>query len=307
MGEPLVIWRFSDGKRGHDNQSLGLVRALSHLTAAEIHELVGPGLRVALADLLLGRCGADKNLPDPDLLIGAGHATHLPLLAARRARGGRIVVLMRPSLPLPLFDLCLIPHHDGVGPRGNVVVTEGALNTLAASTRQEARRGLILVGGVSAHYAWNGTEVLGQIEQAIAGSPPVAWQITDSRRTPPTTSRALAALRRGEVEFKPWQETAPDWLSSELDRAAVVWVTADSVSMVYEALTAGAAVGLIELPARRGDRLAGGIRQLIEERRAVTFSDWRRGTRLQPPAPPLDEAGRCARLILGRWFAERRS
>ena len=80
-----IVWRFSDGKPGHDNQSLGLVDALQQRTRRETYDIpVRPG---AGLDWMFGRFPAGSLLPDPWLIIGAGHSTHLPLLAARRARG----------------------------------------------------------------------------------------------------------------------------------------------------------------------------------------------------------------------------
>ncbi|MEZ5579447.1 MAG: ELM1/GtrOC1 family putative glycosyltransferase [Candidatus Competibacteraceae bacterium] len=118
---PLVVWRFSDGKAGHDNQSGGLTEALARLRPVEI---VTPQRLTPIAALLAlagGRLTAWPDLPVPDLLVGAGPGTHLSLLAAQRR--ARAVVLMRPSLPLALFDLCLIPEHDTPPVRVNVLAT----------------------------------------------------------------------------------------------------------------------------------------------------------------------------------------
>ena len=54
----------------------------------------------ALSILFIGRFLAWRDLPTPDIVLGAGHRTHLSLLAARRVHRGKAVVLMRPSLPL---------------------------------------------------------------------------------------------------------------------------------------------------------------------------------------------------------------
>ncbi|MFN3595388.1 MAG: ELM1/GtrOC1 family putative glycosyltransferase, partial [Thiobacillaceae bacterium] len=115
----LTLWRLIDGKPGHEKQSLGLAQALQRLAAARwydvrVHGTAFASVRAAL-QWALRRFPAGHGLPAPDLILAAGHATHLPALAARRAYGGRIVVLMRPSLPLALFDLCLIPAHDQPG------------------------------------------------------------------------------------------------------------------------------------------------------------------------------------------------
>jgi mitochondrial fission protein ELM1 len=121
----LVIWRFSDKKPGHDNQSLGIAEAMAEEIKCEIHSLTPIGPVMALLSFVTGRAFANEPYPDPDLILGAGHATHLSMLAARRSRGGRVIVLMTPSLPKKLFDLCLIPEHDRPGNGGNVIVTPG--------------------------------------------------------------------------------------------------------------------------------------------------------------------------------------
>ena len=127
---PLVVWRLLDGKPGHESQSLGLARALERLTSVSVHDLPVRDIAAGPFGWLLRRFPAGRDLPDPDLIIGAGHATHWPLLCARRARGGRAVVLMKPSLPKRWFDRVVAPEHDGVRPGGNVIVTRGVLNAM---------------------------------------------------------------------------------------------------------------------------------------------------------------------------------
>ena len=58
-----VVWRFSDGKPGHDNQSLGLVDALQRRISIKIYDIpVRPG---AGLDWMIGRFPAGSLLPDP--------------------------------------------------------------------------------------------------------------------------------------------------------------------------------------------------------------------------------------------------
>jgi uncharacterized protein len=99
----------------------------------------------------------------------------------------------------------------------------------------------------------------------------------------------------------PHQETGPGWLAGELARSAVVWVTADSVSMVHEALTAGAATGILPVPPAKaggdGGRPARAVAGLVAAGLAAEFPD-----QPAPPATRFHEAGRCADLIAARWF-----
>ncbi len=155
--QPLVIWRFCDGKAGHDHQSQGLLEALARLRPVESLTLNPPPPPVGqmLFSLIRGALPEWREWPAPDLLIGAGHGAHLALLAARRCRGGKIIVLMRPTLPFGLFDLCLIPDHDSPPSRPNILPTRGALNHLQPSATLEPDRGLLLIGGPSTHFGWD--------------------------------------------------------------------------------------------------------------------------------------------------------
>ena len=83
---PLVVWRFSDGKAGHDNQSRGLTEALAGCGRSKSSHRNALTPIAALLALAGGRLTAWPDLPAPDLLVGAGHGTHLSLLAARRRR-----------------------------------------------------------------------------------------------------------------------------------------------------------------------------------------------------------------------------
>lgn len=300
---PLVAWRFDDGKAGHANQSRGLLEALARLRPIEAITLQPLPVGVALAGLLRKLPAAWRDLPAPDLLLGAGHRTHLSLLAARRRRGGRTVVLMRPSLPLGLFDLCLVPEHDSPPVRPNVLATRGALNRIQPSPALEPERGLLLIGGPSTHFGWDNTALRRQIAAIVTADPALRWTLTTSRRTPPDFLAGLAGDRIAGLTVIPVTETGPDWLPTQLARAGRAWVTADSVSMIYEALTAGAMVGLLDVPRKRSSRVSRGFEQLAADGWITPFAVWRQNRRLRRPPGIFNEAERCARWIIERWFA----
>jgi len=69
------------------------------------------------------------------------------------------------------------------------------------------------------------------------------------------------------------------------------------------ALTAGAAVGVLDVPCKRPGRVGRGLERLAEQGWVTRFEDWRRISRLTRPPGSFDEAGRCARWIVERWFA----
>lgn len=301
-GRRWTVWRLLDGKPGHQNQSLGLVRALAARVPLDVHDIpVREGWRGWLR-LVAGLCPEGNGLPDPDLLIGAGHGTHAALLACRRARGGRSVVLMKPSLPRPWFDLCLIPEHDGVAPSDRVLVTRGVLNAVAPAANKDARLGMILVGGPSRHYGWDDDRLLEQVA-AVASLDARRWILASSRRTPDGTLTKLRTLAAENLTIVPSSETEPAWLPRQLAYASAVWVTEDSVSMLYEALTSGAACGVLPVPAHRASGVQAGVQGLVDDGIVCTFDAWQAGATLATPREPFNEAGRCAQWMVDRWLA----
>lgn len=297
-----VVWWFRDGKAGHDNQARGLIIALKRLIALDLHEVPLPSLGRLSIDAVTANFQGGVELPNPDLLIGAGHATHLPLLAARRARGGRSIVLMKPSLPRGWFDLCVMPRHDGVAPAPGVLVTDGVLNTIQAPVSKIPDRGLMLIGGPSAHHRWSTRKLIEQLRAIVARDSGVHWVIASSRRTPADTVDALRALTSTQVDFIHHETTEAAWLPAQLARAATVWVSEDSVSMLYEALTAGAATGVLAVPRRGADRVTQAIDELINKRRITPFDAWRAGQPLTA-ADGFNEAARVAAWIKQTWLS----
>ena len=295
-----MVWRFSDGKPGHDNQTLGLTAALAQCRPIEVVTLP------ALPLWQLFASSAQRRWPElwrdrapAQLVIGAGHATHASVLWAAHWCQAHSVVLMRPSLPLRCFDVCLIPEHDHPPPRDNVIVTRGVLNRITVSPQPDPQRGLILLGGPSKHHAWDNTAVLTQVQALIAAQPTLQWTISDSRRTPSECWERLSQWP--QVQRVSARSCGPDWLPAQLAQVGQVWVTADSVSMLYEALSAGVAVGVLELPVIRNSRVVSGLQQLLTQGEVISYSSWRAGRALSPSPQALQEARRCAELIVQRW------
>ncbi|MDA0833765.1 MAG: ELM1/GtrOC1 family putative glycosyltransferase [Planctomycetota bacterium] len=303
----LILWSIRDEKPGHFNQLRGLIRALSDRVAVEVHSLSPPSFVELSSDLIRRRFRAGESLPQPDLILGAGHATHLALLTAGRATGAKTVLLMKPSVPCRWFDMCLIPDHDlgGTPPVGNrqTIVTRGVLNAIVPSHRQEANRGLLLIGGRSAHYEWSNDEALSRVTKIVETESQVQWRLTTSRRTPAELVKRLQSLSFSNLVVYRGEETPSDWLPDQLQRAGKIWVTEESVSMVYEALTAGGAVGVLPVPRISDTRVSRGVMKLIDQGWVTSFDDWQTFGDLTPSRETLSEADRCAVMILDRWFA----
>jgi uncharacterized protein len=296
----LNIWRFTDGKPGHDSQSIGLCTAIEQLKTCHRFDVSATPLINSIALFLAGRFNSDKDLPKPDLIIGAGHGTHLSMLAAQRAHGGQTIVLMKPSLPRSLFDVCIIPKHDLVPDSSRVITTEGALNPVQSNKNKSPDSGLILLGGLSRHYHWSEETVIEQLETIITSMSDVNWIIADSPRTPESILTKLDKQNHKNIHLLNYSETNTTQIHNLIFDANYIWVSADSVSMIYESLSSGASVGLIELKNKEKSRMANAISSLVNENKLTTFSKWQQDRVMVPGLSNFNEAKRSADLLLAR-------
>jgi len=295
--EPVVVI-VSDGKPGHLSQSRGLAMALvNRVGGLEVIEVSADQVYTA-------------RWQNQALVLAAGSGAYRAALSLKRKWKCPAVALMNPGLLVRRrFDLCVIPRHDQVAESRRVVVTEGALNTVnradPSDTKEREGAGVILVGGPSGHHDWDEERLMGQLEK-LAGDvgQSTHWTATSSRRTPESTERVMAQLavdHSDRLAFIPASETPQGWVTERLLKSGEAWVTEDSVSMVYEALTAGCAVGLLDVPRKLGKpgRVVRGVMSLIERGWVTGFGDWEGGA-LKPSDQVLAEADRVAGVLLER-------
>ncbi len=301
----LHIWALTDDKPGHQNQTAGLIQALSNYRDVQTNWLPTLSFTKSLKLLLTGQCvdycRQNMDIAPPDLIVGTGHKTHWGLLALKHCCGGRNIVLMTPSLPLAMFDLCLLPRHDKPPKRNNVIETVGAINRIIPSNNRQTGQGLILLGGQSRHFNWTTAKVIDQINRLIDKTVKQQWTIATSRRTPSECYHAIKQ-RFPNAELVLPQSVSKDWLPQKMQEAEQIWVSEDSISMIYEALTSGARTGIIrldKLPGNKATRVTQEIERLLLEHRVVTFSSTSPGRIGSHHA--LNEADRCASLILEKF------
>jgi hypothetical protein len=291
------LYIVSDGKPGHLAQSQGLAGAIQRIASATIETI---------------NCEKPRDTPQQaggtGLIIATGRGTHRPALAMRQRLGLTAIVLMNPGwLMRRRFDLCIIPRHDGISESDSVIVTDGALNAVSPANDASMSEGLLLIGGPSKHHAWDAAAVGRQLVSILDRDPDVSWTATGSRRTPDATDRLmrqLASEYTNRLAYTPASQTPRGWVAEQLQRCGLCWVSEDSVSMVYEALTAGAAVGLLEVP-RKGSpgRVVRGMDDLVSREMVTTFASWHDGEPLQNNRAPLAEAERVARLVVQHFPA----
>lgn len=283
---------------GHQNQVLGFADELSRRGRVEVKIIEVPrNVRGLRAVWNMNQCSLPSGTPD--LVVGAGHGCHVLMCRLKRRFRVPTIVMMKPSLPLSWFDFALIPKADGISnPGANVILTDGALNRVQPSTLQQPGTGLILVGGPSKHFEWSDDAILTQVLTVTGKQPDIRWTIADSRRTPTLLTQQLLQLAGENVTVVPVDSVSSDWLPKTLTQTQQVWVSEDSVSMTYEALTAGSSVGLLGLKRIRSNRITASVDQVLSDRRVVSFREWNQNPVMVKPAMPFCETQRCVTAVL---------
>ncbi len=251
-----VIWRFTDGKAGHDKQSLALVESLMNQTKCRLFDFNVQGQRNPIFNIIFKNYKLPEGITKPDIAIGAGHKTHLHLLAIKRCFNAKIVVIMKPSIPLIFFDLCIIPKHDGIKNGPNIINTQSSLVKFNSNLKKKENTGLILIGGPSKHYFWDSKTVLEEICKISKKFKFRKLLLSTSRRTPFDFLDQLNELNISDIKVYEYSKIKSDWLDKHINKVKNIWVTNDSYSMVTEALASGADVDIIGLKVKQDSKLS---------------------------------------------------
>ncbi|EXE79521.1 hypothetical protein J671_0038 [Acinetobacter sp. 1130196] len=281
----------SDGKAGHRSQALGLFQAMQRQQANATFE------EVSINDLpiisLIKALFSSKNSllqQAPDFIFGVGSHTHFRVwLLGKIFKKAKTVILMKPNLPIAWFDYAVIPEHDGILSNERVIVTRGALNPIRNENRHQAGRILIALGGSSKRHQWNHEKVLLSVQKIVECNSNSEIILTTSRRTPVSFIDILKQQSFAKcLQICPVEQTPQGWIFEEMQKAEAVWVTEDSVSMIYEALTAGCRVGVIAMDRLKQDRITNSVDILLEKKLIANVFD----INLLPEGQVLQEADR---------------
>lgn len=315
---PLSIVAFLDGRLGHEKQTKGVLKPLSEMTPIDVDykRIQDPSFKSGLRNwaayitsfiLLRNKKKSDNNI---DLIIGTGSYTHIPMLLLKQECEAKVVTCMTPDFFLiRKIDLCFVPQHDGQKPGHNIFYTIGPPSTAVFQDEHDRKKGLILIGGVDKKsHKWRSKAIMAQIRSILEKEQSIIWTITSSPRTPEETIILLQNLasQNANVDFFRSEDTPKGWIEKEYARNFTVWVTADSVSMIYEALTAGCSVGILPVDwKKRNSKFQRSEDYLLENKLISSYEMWLVGKHRMTKRVPLDEASRCAKEILRRWWPDR--
>ncbi|MCG8442364.1 MAG: mitochondrial fission ELM1 family protein [Caulobacterales bacterium] len=332
-GAERVCWVVTDGRRGIENQALGLAEAIARRTPLRIVRMRTPRarplasvwLRPEPTDLAAADAGdpqqtwaamALHEAPWPDLWIGCGRAS-TPYSEAVRAWSGRgsfVVQLQDPQRPAAGFDLIVPPLHDEMAPAPNVTPILGSPNRVTSERLMDAARAFeaelagcprprvaALVGGNSKRHRFTH-----RVEQNVSDALEAladhgaSLLITTSRRTPARLAEALKKRFASRRTARVWtgDEDGPNPYLAFLAAADAVITTKDSVNMIAEAASAARPVLLLDVAGRDG-KLASFYGALAARGNVRPFS----GALEMWPVEPLLETDRAAEDVLERLNA----
>jgi len=313
MSNCLNILAILDGRPGHEKQTQGIIQALQAITQIKVtYFKINYGLRNYLSNL--GNYEKKlKPLPNQrnnyDIIIGSGRHTHLSILTKGRKFGAKTITCMSPSpLLINFFDLCLVPDHDKVKNKANIIKTTGPPNLSSNLGKHNKNEGLILLGGICSKHRWYSSEITAMVKSIINCEKTTNWTISSSPRTPEDIIAQTIDYTKNTTncQFYSYQDTPDGWLEQQYNKCQTVWVTSDSISMVYEAITAGCQVGILPVTRKnKNDKFNLSEQNLIYAKLATRYQDWLRGKYFVNNDTNLNEAERCARIILTKWWPEK--
>ncbi len=237
----------------------------------------------------------------PAVVMGAGGAG-ARVAAALRRPGVKVVAIQHPRMRLSKFDLVMAARHDGIT-GDNVIVTRTALHRVTperlaverevwAPRFAEYNRPLVavLLGGSNGRYRFEAPLALelGIQLGAMAKATGAGLVITPSRRTAP---EVVTILRDALAPYGAWiwDGTGENPYFGMLACADAIVATADSVSMVSEAVATAAPVLLVRLPGKSA-RIGAFMDGLVEDRRVRNFT----GKLEMWDCQPLDDTASAA-------------
>ena len=222
--EEITIWAFKDGKKGHEKQIEALISEFKKHKRIKLHNFFDYSNHDSI----------------PHIILGAGNGTHKHMLAAKkRHKNAKTIVLMKPSLrPIEWFDIAIVPSMDKFyfkKPK-NVITTDGVLTKYSNQSTKD-KTGLIVIGGKSRHFKFKEAVVREQITWLLKKFDDYEWKITTSPRSPNMIIKTIRNKHLPTRKFFDWNETSEDWLSEQMKTSELTFITPESVSVLYEALS----------------------------------------------------------------------
>ena len=251
-----ICW-FKDSKIGHEKQVHAILDNLAltqDLLIEEIHISNPVWLELFLYLLKI----KPKQDSIPDIIIGAGSKTTIPMLRHKIHSKTKVISVMKPQFFESKFDLIVAPRHDYKVVPNNVFTYIGSIAKVNINPELEDI-GLIVVGGLNKHFNFDDDYLISQIDFVISLFPNTKWIVFNSRRTPKSFNERIKKSTSIEKFIDVTSNFEP--LNDYLPKAKFKFVTPDSVNMIFESLSSSGETYLFDMDSPRENK----ITKLINE------------------------------------------
>ena len=251
-----ICW-FKDSKIGHEKQVHAILDNLA-LTQDLLIEEIYISNPVWLELFLYLLKIKPKQDSIPDIIIGAGSKTTIPMLRYKIESKTKVISVMKPQFFESKFDLIVAPRHDYKVVPNNVFTYIGSIAKVNINPELEDI-GLIVIGGLNKHFNFDDDYLISQIDFVISLFPNTKWIVFNSRRTPKSFNERIKKSSSIEKFIDVTTNFEP--LNNYLPKAKFKFVTPDSVNMIFESLSSSGETYLFDMHAPRENK----ITKLIDE------------------------------------------
>lgn len=279
--QEIDCWVITEGMAGTENQCLGVAEALNlqpkiiKTNLKEPWKTFSPWLGFESKSIFTS---SEIVPPWPDLLITSGRKAVSAARYIKKQNDGKTFTLhiQDPRVDPSQFDMVAVPYHDPT--RGkNVIVTDTAPNKITAQKLADARKAFpdfekfassrvaVLIGGKSKAYDVT-EEMIGKLISDLKNlqeKENTSLMMTVSRRTGEENINLLKEAFPQNERTCFWDGTGENPYMAYLAYADYILVTADSVSMISDALSTGKPTFIINMKggANRIDKFHEHIRE----------------------------------------------
>ena len=264
-----TIWVLTSGEIGMVNQAVGLAEASGYdyvqkkIILKKRYKLLPGNLAAKLAGLNLLHPQSDRlEAPYPDIIISCGRRSIAASLALKAQNPKKIflIYIHHPRIDLALFDMVVPSYHDTIF-GDHVYPTGPSMHRVTEKTLQEAREKwqfsalsrpllAVLVGGNRRSHRMKRSLAEQAGKELLSLSKKFGIILSFSRRTPYAAWLAFMGHLHQQKNIYIWDGTGDNPYFGMLATAEAILVSAESVSMISEAISTGKPVYLLELPGR---------------------------------------------------------
>ncbi len=293
-----TILILNDGKAGHLNQSLAVARQIQKARTTQVYRIEDTGIvlvdvkyrniffKVLLsifASFASWRCHGRmwcmklclkkesyENLMKTyaEYIISCGSSLAGVNIFMSKENNAKNILIMKPAMPFVLrkFNFVIVPEHDNVKPRKNIITTSLAPNLIDVKELESAGEKIrnnigieknnvvgLLIGGDNPEYTLSAKVLKKVIDETLkfCESNDAQLLVTTSRRT----SRPQESILKETLQKQPRckllviaNENNPEGsLAGILALSNIVVVSGESISMLSEAVSSGKKVVVFEL------------------------------------------------------------